>query len=52
MEKEYRFVIHAFGEDRIEAIERAVTMLNLGATFDEVTTSTDDVEETPISRTD
>lgn len=52
MEKEYRLVIHAFGEHSDEAIESAVTMLNLGATFDEVTTLTDDVEETPISRTD
>lgn len=52
MKKEYRLVIYAFGEDRSEAIESAVTMLNLGATFDEVTTLTDDVEQTPISRTD
>ena len=52
MEKEYRLVIHAFGEDRGEAIENAVTMLNLGATFDEVTALADNLEEAPISGTD
>lgn len=36
MEKEYKLTIHAIGKDRETAIESAITMLNLGSTFDEV----------------
>jgi len=34
--KEYRLQIQCYGENEEEAIERAIEMLNEGATFDEV----------------
>ncbi|HET8823731.1 MAG TPA: hypothetical protein VFM77_01270 [Terriglobales bacterium] len=36
MIKEYKVTIQSYGENKDEAVENAVRMLNLGATFDEV----------------
>ena len=37
MIKEYKLTIHAYGKNEHEAIESAVRMLNVGASFDEAT---------------
>ncbi len=37
MIKEYRLEMQTFGESEREAIERAIAMLNQGASFDQVT---------------
>jgi len=36
MMKEYKLTIQAVGQNAKDAVERAVEMLNLGATFDEI----------------
>jgi len=36
MTNEYKLTIQSYGEDEEEAVERAVRMLGLGASFDDV----------------
>jgi hypothetical protein len=36
MRKEYKLTIQAVGQNAKDAVERAVEMLNLGASFDEI----------------
>jgi hypothetical protein len=47
MGKEYRLTIQAAGDSEEEAIESAIRMLNLGASFDEVAHLSDLPEPSP-----